>query len=55
VSIEREAIVWCPKCGETKGEILRVPTGNQGVFTHKTNPDPLPKYCECGTVIVRKP
>jgi hypothetical protein len=51
--MEREAVVWCPKCREILGEVLRIPTGNEGVYTHKTNPDPLPKKCECGTVLER--
>lgn len=51
---EREAVVWCPKCKEIKGEVLRIPTGNSGVYVNKPNPDPLPTKCECGTVLERK-
>ena len=51
---ELETIIWCPKCRELKGEILRIPTGQENVFTHKSTPDPLPKKCECGTVLERK-
>jgi hypothetical protein len=54
MSSEREAIVWCQKCRDIKGEIQRVPTGNRDVYTHKTVPDPLPKKCDCGTVLERK-
>jgi hypothetical protein len=53
VTAEREAQVWCPSCLEIKGEILRIPTGSDGVYQHRTNPDPLPKKCECGTTIER--
>jgi len=52
--MEREAIIWCQHCKEIKGEIHRIPTGNEGVFIHKSNPDPLPKKCECGAVLERK-
>jgi len=51
---EREACIWCPRCREIKGEVFRIPTGHEGVVTHKTNPDPLPKKCECGAVLERK-
>jgi hypothetical protein len=54
VSAEREAVIWCPKCKELKGEVLRIPTGNEGVVTHRTNPDPMPKTCDCGTVLERR-
>ena len=54
MSVELEATVWCPRCREVKGEIQRIPTGNQGVFVHKAVPDPMPKKCECGTVLERK-
>lgn len=54
MSEEREAIVWCPHCREIKGEIQRIPTGNAGVFVHRSIPNPLPKKCECGTVLERK-
>lgn len=50
---EREATIWCPKCREMKGEVLRIPTGREGVYTHKTEPDPLPKKCACGTALER--
>lgn len=49
-----EARIWCPKCRELKGEIQRIPTGREGVYTHRTVPDPMPKKCECGTVLERK-
>ncbi len=49
-----ESVIWCPKCREDKGEVLRIPTGREGVFTHKTNPDPMPKKCDCGCVLERK-
>jgi len=52
---ELEAKVWCPRCREEKGEILRIPTGSEGAYVHKTNPDPLPKTCACGTNLERKP
>lgn len=52
--MERESVIWCPKCREDRGEILRVPTENKNVFTHKTNPNPLPKKCACGTNLERK-
>lgn len=54
MTAEREAVIWCPRCREIKGEVQRVPTGNAGVYTHRTNPDPLPKVCACGTVLERK-
>ena len=54
MSVERECVVWCPSCMEIKGEIQRIPTGNQGVYTHRAVPDPMPKKCECGTVLERK-
>ena len=49
-----EAIIWCPKCGENKGEVLRVPADKPGVYQHQTNPDPLPKKCDCGTNLERR-
>jgi hypothetical protein len=55
MSNELEAVVWCPLCREEKGEIYRAPTGNAGVFTHRTVPEQLPKTCACGTNLERKP
>lgn len=52
---ELEAIVWCPKCKADKGEIRRVPTKALGVFENVCNPSPLPKKCECGENVERKP
>lgn len=54
MSIQREAIIWCPKCRENKGEVFRVPTGKPDVFEHSTNPDPMPKRCDCGAVLERR-
>lgn len=53
--MEREAVVWCPRCREDKGEIQRIPAWNEGVYVHKAVPDPLPKKCACGTNLERKP
>ncbi len=52
---DRETVIWCARCREDKGEVLRIPTGNSGVFEHKTNPDPLPRTCDCGASLERKP
>ena len=51
---ELESLIWCPRCKEIKGEVVRVPASSPGVYVHKTKPDPLPKKCECGTVLERK-
>lgn len=58
MSAEREAVIWCPACREDRFEILRIPTGEQGVVEHKTNPANLTpaqrKFCVCGAVLERK-
>ena len=54
--IEREAVLWCPNCGEARGEIQRVATGNEGVYTHRVFPAGLGKKCAvCGKKIEREP
>lgn len=55
--METESVVWCPKCKVDKYEVLRVPTGNSGVFEHRTNPPEKSGVhkCECGTNLERKP
>lgn len=51
-----EAVVWCPSCGVDKYEVLRVPTENEAVFLHVTNPENRgEKTCECGANLERKP
>lgn len=41
---EIEAILTCPDCGDV-AELLRVPTGQEGVYVHQQRPlDP----CRCG-------
>lgn len=52
---EIEAVIWCPRCREDKGEIRRIPTGNEGVYVHRTVPEALAKQCACGTNLERKP
>ena len=56
---ELEARIWCPSCKVAKYEIYRVPLANQHVYQHVTEPADLTnyqmKYCECGTVLERKP
>lgn len=55
MTVEREAVIWCPRCREEKYEIRRVPTGNEGVFVNKTYPEGrTEKHCECGTILERK-
>lgn len=56
MSLEREAVVWCPKCRENKFEVLRVPTGADGVHHHVTEPKERAgmKHCECGAILERK-
>lgn len=54
LSGELESLIWCPRCKEIKGEVQRIPTGNSGVFIHRTKPDPMPKKCACGTNLERK-
>lgn len=50
-----EATIWCPVCKENRGEVLRIPTGMEGVFVNKPNPDPMPKKCvTCNAALVRK-
>lgn len=51
---ELEAVIWCPACRVDKGRAFRVPAANEGVFTHVTEPENLPKQCECGTNLERK-
>lgn len=54
--LEREAVIWCPKCAVPKFEILRMPTGREGVFEHVAEPKERAgqKVCECGTQLERK-
>ena len=56
MSAEIEAVIWCPSCRVSKFEILRVPTGNEGVYRHIAEPKERAgvKYCECGTPLERK-
>ena len=55
MQFEKESTIWCPRCKAEKYEIRRVPTGNEGVFVHKSYPEGRnEKYCECGTVLERK-
>lgn len=54
MSAELESVVWCPRCREVKGEVRRIPTGQEGVYRNQPTPDPLPKTCDCGTVLERK-
>jgi uncharacterized Zn finger protein (UPF0148 family) len=52
---EREAVIWCPICQQIKGEVMRVPADNPGVFVNKPVPDPMPKNCDqCRTPLVRR-
>ena len=57
--LERECIVWCPKCREDKFEVHRRPTGQTGVYENIVM-DPFDKkyliICEdCGVTLERKP
>lgn len=53
--VEREAVIWCPKCRAEKYEIRRIPTGADGVFRHASYPEGRSeKMCECGTPLERK-
>jgi hypothetical protein len=54
---ELEAIIWCPKCAVAKYEVLREPTGNEGVFRNVTVPPEKTgvQKCECGANLERKP
>lgn len=55
MTAEREAVIWCPQCREEKYEIVRIPTGNEGVFHHKSNPPGRnEKVCQCGTNLERR-
>ena len=50
-----EARIWCPRRKAEKYEIRRVPTGSEGIFTHKSYPEGRnEQYCECGTKLERK-
>jgi len=49
-----EAVLWCPLCEEAKGEIQRIPTGNEGVYTHRRVPDPLPTMCDLHNVPLQR-
>lgn len=56
MSAEIEAVIWCPKCRETKYEVLRIPAGSEGHHRHVAEPKERAgmKYCECGTPLERK-
>lgn len=55
MSVDVEAIVWCPKCREDKFVVYRVPTTNPAVFTHEAKPkDAVATKCQCGAVLERK-
>lgn len=56
---EIETTVWCPKCREDHFRVMRVPTGQTGVFEHRTEvlgPElKNRKTCrECGGPLSRK-
>ena len=54
-AFERECVVICPRCQVPKYEIRRIPTGQEGVYVHKSYPEGRnEKYCECGAVLERK-
>lgn len=56
MATEIEAVVWCPTCKVDKYDVLRVPTGNAGVYEHRTNPPGKGGVhkCECGANLERK-
>ena len=55
---EREATIWCPRCGVDKFELWRVPVDNDGHHAHVTVPPSIPedarKFCACGAQLERK-
>ena len=52
---EIEATIWCPRCKEDKYTLYRVPTGQEGVFTHQGEPkDAVVKRCVCGALLERR-
>lgn len=59
MSAEVEAVIWCPRCRIEKYEIRRIPTGQEGVYSHGTYPESIPaedrKACSCGAPLERKP
>lgn len=56
MATEIETVVWCPNCKVDKYDVLRVPTGNAGVYEHRTNPPEKSGVhkCECGANLERK-
>jgi hypothetical protein len=56
-----ECISWCPKCKDDKFEVIRVPTGVEGIVQHERRPVKVPEpvsglHCDdCETLLERKP
>ena len=58
--LERECIVWCPKCRKDKFEVQRQPTSQNGVYQNvilDISSDKAMRWiCEdCNGVLERKP
>ena len=53
-----ECVVRCPKCGEDKFEVWRVPLDSEGHYAHRTVPEDISdsarRFCVCGTMLERK-
>jgi len=62
MTLERECIVWCPACKVDIFEVVRLPTGREGVFhnerraMNESTPPKSATYCDrCGHLLERKP
>ena len=53
--LERECMIWCPKCRKDKFTVLRQPTGQTGVYQNVTTGDLTPFCVDCGGTLERRP
>ena len=53
-TLEQEAIIWCPRCREDVGKVMRKQTGPD-VWENVRTPKRLgPRCTRCETVLVRR-
>lgn len=53
--LERECIVWCPKCQKDQFEVYRQPTGQTGVYQNVIKGDMSFVCADCGVTLERNP
>ena len=52
--LELETEIWCPRCREVVGKVMRRQVGPD-LWTHERTPKRLRPFCtRCETVLVRK-